>query len=112
MLGRFVQVQMRGLFLSDPSTALVVRTAPQPQGPWTEPYAFYRPPEADRADAGNLVAYAAKAHPSINESLERLLVTYVVNDLKHMPPDDELYYPRPVLMRMLRTADRREPLHE
>jgi hypothetical protein len=97
----FVQVQMAGLFLNDPKTQLVLRTAPAPQGPWSKPVAFHRPVEATRSDAASLVAYAGKAHPAVRAPGEAAwLVTYVVNDLKQMPPSDALYYPRPLKLRV------------
>jgi hypothetical protein len=97
-LQRFVEVQMNGVFLGDAKTALGVRTAMRPEGPWSAWTPFFRPPEASRPDAQNLAAYAAKAHPQLAGS--ELLVTYVVNDLKNSTPADTLYYPRAVRLRL------------
>jgi hypothetical protein len=88
---RFIEVQMRGLALTQAVTALVYRTAKRPEGPWSKPQLLLRPPEADRGDADRLVAYAGKAHPEQNGP--GLVVSYVVHDLKALVPDDSLYYP-------------------
>ncbi|HEX7481144.1 MAG TPA: hypothetical protein VF331_25295 [Polyangiales bacterium] len=90
-LQRFVELQMRGLFLSDPHTALGLRWADHPEGPWSALTPFFRPPEGQLPNASDLVAYAAKAHPE--QRTGSLVVSYVVNDLKHSTPDDALYYP-------------------
>ncbi len=96
-LQRFVEFQMNGLLLNDPKTALGVRWADQPEGPWTKLETFYRPPESALPNVADLVAYAAKAHPE--QRGVSVVLTYVVNDLKHMTPSDLLYYPRAVRVR-------------
>jgi hypothetical protein len=101
-LQRFVQVQTSGVFLADAKTTLSLRTAPAPEGPWSAARAFYRPPEASRPNAQQLVVYAAKAHPEacLPQGRGDLLVTYVVNDLEHPTPDDALYYPQTLRLRL------------
>jgi hypothetical protein len=89
---RFLEVQMAGLFASDPNTQIVWRDAQHPEGPWSAPTAFYRPSESERGDAANLAAYAAKAHPEQRGA--ELVLSYLVNDVKQFPPVDALYYPQ------------------
>lgn len=89
---RFVEIQMSGLFASDPKTQLSLRSAPHPEGPWSAPTPFYRPGEGSFDNAKDLIAYAAKAHPE--QRGEGLVVTYVVNDIKRFPPADRVYYPQ------------------
>jgi hypothetical protein len=90
--GRFVSIQMQGLFVSDAKTRVALRTASRPEGPWSALTPFYRPSESQLGDVGNLAAYAAKAHPEQRGA--DLLVTYVVNDVKKFPPSDAVYYPK------------------
>jgi hypothetical protein len=95
---RFVEVQLRGLFLSEPTTALGLRTAPHPEGPWSALAPFYRPPEAERPDVTQLVAYAGKAHPEQRAPDDALVVSYVAHHLGAPVPPDALYWPRLVRM--------------
>jgi hypothetical protein len=88
----FVEVQMQGLFVSDPQTQLALRTAPKPEGPWSALSPVYRPSESQLPNAADLAAYAGKAHPE--QRSDGLVLTYVVNDLKHFPPGDQVYYPQ------------------
>jgi hypothetical protein len=88
----FVEVQMQGLFVAEAATQLVLRTAPRPEGPWSAPTAFFRPPESQLPNAGDLAAYAGKAHPE--QRGDGLVLSYVVNDLKRFPPGDDVYYPQ------------------
>jgi hypothetical protein len=72
---------------------ILVRTAAEPQGPWTEPLAVYSAPEVDRDKS--YFAYAAKGHASLSKPGE-LLISYVVNsnDFKTAQRDLEIYRPR------------------
>ncbi|HKU44087.1 MAG TPA: hypothetical protein VJR89_38265 [Polyangiales bacterium] len=99
-LGSFLEVQMRGLFVSDPNTAIVVRSAPRPEGPWSSATAVWKPPAAAGADASKLLAYAAKAHPEQRGA--DLVLTYVVNDVAHPAPLDAVYYPEVLRLTFLR----------
>jgi hypothetical protein len=91
---QFIEIQMQGLFVADANTQIGARTAPRPEGPWSALVPFYRPTESTLPNAGDLAAYAAKAHPEQRGG--DLVLTYVVNDLKRFPPGDRLYYPQVV----------------
>jgi hypothetical protein len=91
---QFVQIQMSGLFVSDANTQLTLRTAPNPEGPWSAPLGFFRPPEYALPNAGDLAAYAGKAHPEQRGA--GTILTYVVNDVKRPTPPDTVYYPQPL----------------
>jgi hypothetical protein len=93
-LDRFVEVQMRGLWLSDPRTAIGLRWAVRPEGPWSPLAAVYRPVESTLPNAADLIAYAAKAHPEQRGA--DVVLTYVVNDPRHATPADAIYYPEPL----------------
>ncbi len=70
--------------------SLGLRTAPAPQGPWSEPVAVFVPEEAARADA---FVYAGKAHPELAGA--DLVATYVsIGTADVTLKDDSLYYPR------------------
>lgn len=96
---RFIEVQMRGLFLSDPNTQLGIRTAPRPEGPWSAFAPVFQPPESALPEAAELIAYAAKAHPE--QHGDGLVLTYMVNHLKRFPPPDRVYYPQVLRLRAL-----------
>jgi hypothetical protein len=72
---------------------ILVRTAEQPEGPWSAPVAVYSAPEPER----NLhyFAYAAKGHLSLSLP-GTLLISYVVNshDFNAMVGDASIYRPR------------------
>jgi hypothetical protein len=96
--GRFVEIQMRGLALADPSTALAYRTAPRPEGPWSALVPLLRPSAAARSDVKNLVAYAGKGHPE--QVGPGLVASYVVHDLGSALPPDALYFPELVRVQL------------
>lgn len=89
---RFVEIQMQGLFVADPATQIGQRSAPRPEGPWSALSPFFRPAEHTLPNAGDLAAYAAKAHPEQRGA--DWVISYVVNDLKRFPPGDNVYYPK------------------
>ena len=89
---RFVEIQMQGLFVGDARTQVAMRTAPSPEGPWSSLSPLFRPLESQLPNAGDLAAYAAKAHPEQRGG--DVVLTYVVNDLKRFPPSDQVYYPQ------------------
>jgi hypothetical protein len=90
-LQRFVEIQTRGLFASDPQTAIVARTSERPEGPWSDPVAIWTPAAPPNADPNKLLTYAAKAHPEQRGG--DLIVTYMQNDVSSQTPIDAVYYP-------------------
>jgi hypothetical protein len=89
----FVHVASRGFGASD----IVLRTAPELTGPWSEARVLARPGESDRPSP---FVYAGKAHPELHVAGSgRLVLTYVASSFR---PDDlltadgqrALYWPR------------------
>jgi hypothetical protein len=78
---------------------IFVRTAPQPEGPWSEPKAVYKAPEPERDKS--YFAYAAKGHLSLSRPGE-LLISYVVNshDFNKMFNDASIYRPRFITVKL------------
>lgn len=69
------------------------RTAPRPEGPWSDPLSLYRAPDTDR----EALTYAAKAHPELSGP-DSLLITYCANstDFWYMASHAEMYLPRAI----------------
>lgn len=82
----FVMVQSQGFG----ATTLALRTAPAPEGPWSEAVSFCRPPESFEEGA---FVYAGKAHPEIAGG--GLAVSYVPSrfDDDPRPTPPEYYFP-------------------
>jgi len=82
----WLQVQTLGFG----ATTIGVRTAEEPEGPWSSPVEVFRPPESDREDA---FVYAGKGHPELAGA--DLVVTYAANawDFGDLIADPTLYYP-------------------
>jgi hypothetical protein len=76
------------------SKHIVIRFAPHPWGPWSEPKRIYECPEAEW-HAG-IFCYAAKGHPDLSFARDELILTYVANasDFEKMAADARLYRPR------------------
>ena len=76
------------------SKDLVARLAPEPHGPWSDPFLLYQCLEANWHE--NIFCYAAKAHPAISVTGDELIVTYVANstDFEQMAGDARIYHPR------------------
>lgn len=76
------------------SENIVIREAPEPYGPWSDPVSIYKCPEV-RWDA-DIFCYAAKAHPDLTSAPDELIITYVANsnDFWKMASDARLYRPR------------------
>jgi hypothetical protein len=87
-LAAFVMVQTAGYG----ATTLAVRTAPAPEGPWSDPVSFFRPPESLDDDA---FVYAGKAHPELAGA--DLVATYVPSTFGSSD-DPSLYHPHFVRM--------------
>jgi hypothetical protein len=83
-LAPFVMVQTEGYGAS----TLAYRTAPAPEGPWSDAQSFFRPPESSTLP--DAFVYAGKAHPELTGA--DLVATYVPTTFG--PNDDpSLYHP-------------------
>jgi hypothetical protein len=76
-LKQFVLTQGEGFG----ATTLAVRTADRPEGPWSDPQTFLRPPES--AVSGQNFVYAGKGHPELEGA--DLVVTYVPSQFDDIP---------------------------
>ena len=80
---------------SEPSFSprILVKTAENPEGPWSEPKAVYTVPGLDRGK--DYFTYAAKGHLHLSRPGE-LLITYVINanDFWDAASDATIYRPR------------------
>jgi len=83
------------------SEKIMVRTAPNPWGPWSAATMVYRCPEASWNK--NILCYTAKAQPMLASTGDELLVTYAANSSKFSDvlDDARLYWPRFVSVRLL-----------
>lgn len=81
------------------SKKILVRTAPDPWGPWSGPVTVYECPEMDWDR--RIFCYNAKAHKSLSTNGE-LVVSYIANsfDFWHVAADARLYWPRFVRVRL------------
>lgn len=59
------------------SPNILLRHAPKPEGPWSDPLLLYRAPEALRDP--KLLCYGAKHHPELSSVDRTLLITYCLN---------------------------------
>ena len=76
------------------SDTILLRLSPKPQGPWGEPIPIFQCPEAGWDDS--IFCYAAKAHSTLSELPDELIVTYVANSVyfNTVARDTRLYRPR------------------
>ena len=76
------------------SDKIMLRTAPQPWGPWNLATVIYRCPEVTWG--GKVFCYAAKAHPMLARTPDELIVTYAANSyaFADLTRDARLYWPR------------------
>ena len=90
--GQFAMVQSEGFG----ATTLAIRFAPEPEGPWSTPVSFYRPPESYDENA---FVYAGKAHSEIAGG--GLAVSYVPSRFEDdpRPSPADFYYPHFVRVR-------------
>lgn len=84
------------------ATTIAIRTAPTPEGPWSDPTDVYRPPESDGPAP---FVYAAKTHPELAPLDGTLAATYATNsftfaDLFTETGAKTLYWPRFVRLRL------------
>jgi hypothetical protein len=86
-LGLYVYTETAGAG----ATTIAIRTAPAPEGPWSESRDVVRPPESFREEP---FVYAGKAHPELRGA--DLAATYVPSAYEDGPPDpaEVYYYPR------------------
>lgn len=87
-LQRWISVQSTGFG----ATPLDARSAPAPEGPWTNATTFHWPVESARE---HVFVYAGKAHPELAGGA--LAVTYASNTdrgLLALADDESLYWPR------------------
>ena len=84
--------QPAGSSRGSPSALIQTRTAPRPEGPWSEPRTLFVIPDLRRdAAAGydpDKLCYAAKAHPDFGTA-DRIVVTYVCNLIGEASGDRE-----------------------
>jgi hypothetical protein len=89
--GRLLCTQSEGFG----STTLALRTSARPEGPWSAPRSFFRPPESFAKGA---FVYAGKGHPELVGA--DLIVTYVPSSFADLADEEKLYYPRFVRVRL------------
>ena len=85
----FLMVHSEPLF----GRRILVRSAPNPEGPWSKPMYVYTVPGLDRGK--DYFTYAAKGHLHLSRKNE-LLVTYIINanNIWDMAVDVAIYRPR------------------
>jgi hypothetical protein len=82
------------------SDAIVVRTAPQLTGPWSDGKVIYRVPEMQKGNVGydkDTFCYAGKEHTEFRQP-GSLLITYACNtmNVKKLASDLNIYFPKAV----------------
>jgi hypothetical protein len=82
------------------SDEILLRTAPDPWGPWSDATVVYHCPEMKYGP--KVFCYSAKAHPMLATQPDELIVTYAANSLESTGTlvDPRLYWPRFVRVRM------------
>lgn len=82
------------------SEKIMLRTAPQPWGPWSAATVVYRCPEmmGDR----KVFCYSAKAHSMLATAPDELIVTYAANSFSfsQLMTNTQLYWPRFVRVKL------------
>lgn len=100
---RYHQEHKRWLaVMNDPDLAtgrIILRTAPELTGPWSEGQVIYTIPEMQKNDPSYDVdnyCYAGKEHPEFRED-DSILVTYACNTLKvkKLETMQDIYFPKP-----------------
>jgi hypothetical protein len=88
VLNKYVLVYTTGIW-----GQIVMRTAPAPTGPWSEPTTLFRAPEMQWSP--KVFSYAGKAHPEL-AGPDELIITYAANsfDFWELIKDARLYWPR------------------
>ncbi len=82
------------------SEKIVVRTAPEPWGPWSAATVVFRCPEP--AQDKRTFCYSAKAHPMFAGATDELIVTYAANsfEFSQLMDNAQLYWPRFVRVKL------------
>jgi hypothetical protein len=104
-LKRWIAVMVDPQIFSD---KVVLRTAPDMTGPWSEGEVIYRIPILQKSDPKydpDTFCYAGKEHPESEQSGE-LVFTYVCNTMKpkKLPDETNIYFPQVVSMPMPEAA--------
>jgi hypothetical protein len=90
------------------SDKVLLRSAPDLTGPWTQGQVIYHIPEMLPGPTRdkNTFCYAGKEHPELENS-GQLLFTYVCNtmDVPSLVTNRKIYYPQVVLMPLLHESD-------
>lgn len=75
------------------SRDILIRSAPKPWGPWSEPQKIYTCPGFEKNP--NMLFYAAKHHPELSRTNE-LVISYATNSLnfEDLFSDAALYFPK------------------
>jgi hypothetical protein len=93
-LKKWVAIMVDPAWFSD---KIIVRTAPDLTGPWTEGEVIYRIPEMQPGPAHdkNIFCYAGKEHPEL-ETRSELLFTYVCNTMSvpELVTRRDIYHPQ------------------
>ncbi|HVC45959.1 MAG TPA: DUF4185 domain-containing protein [Terracidiphilus sp.] len=99
-LNQWIAVLIDPKFLSE---KILLRTAPQLTGPWTEGTVIYHIPEmiAGPQHEKDTFCYAGKEHPEL-EAKDDLLFTYVCNtmDVPKLMTETNIYFPQVVTLPM------------
>jgi Domain of unknown function (DUF4185) len=84
-------------YMAPMSSAICMRFAKKPEGPWSNPLLVYQCPEhlevvLDRRTS----CYSAKAHPEFSSNKDEVVVSYCPNpgEMRHYLARPDLYYPR------------------
>lgn len=82
------------------SADISARLAPEPHGPWGEPFHLYTCPEESWHE--EIFCYAAKAHPGLATTRDGIVVSYVTNssNFDRIANDARLYRPRFIRVRI------------
>jgi len=90
--------QYVAIYMPPLSDKILMRTAPGPEGPFSEPVLICRAPENQILLGGKAVGvYSAKAHPELTDPRsDQLIITYCSNPggLKEHGMRPDLYFPR------------------
>jgi hypothetical protein len=109
-LKKWIAVMVDPAMFSD---KVILRTAPEMTGPWSEGDVIYRIPEMQKESAEydrDTFCYAGKEHPEFEKAGE-LVFTYVCNTMKpkKLETETNIYVPKLVRMSMPKGAAGKRP---